>query len=179
MRGALGVLCAVAVCAAAVPAGAATKGVVVARLPSGATLRAYDGSAGPCVSVRASRTTSDDCVGRVPRYAPQARLGITGGEGGTIGFGVVPADVTAGDVELPDGQRVRADTFAGEAYHGRAAGRVRFALIELPDASSPGDLVRFLDAAGNVIGARDTGPLSGPITVPARTFAHTSRGTVV
>src|SRR4051794_36601801 len=105
MRGALGVLCAVAICAAAVSAGAAPKGVVVARLPSGATLRAYDGREGPCVTVRASGTTSDDCVGRVPRYAPEARLGITGGQGGTIGFGVVPADVAAVDVELPDGRR--------------------------------------------------------------------------
>jgi hypothetical protein len=92
--------------------------------------------------------------------------------------GVVAPDVIAVEAELRDGRRVRADTTAGPAYQGAYAGRVRFAVLELPVRTGAVDdsvrIVRFLAADGRTIGAQADFH-SGPYHFDARRVARGGR----
>ena len=74
--------------------------------------------------------------------------------------GAVSAAAASVEVAFPGGQVVRLPTLAGDAYTGRAAGRVRFFLGEITLTDKADDdpaLVRMLDASGTVIGVADDG----------------------
>jgi len=147
------VLCAVPGSAAAaqsvsVPA----KGPVVARDGS-VVLTATDGEGRLCVGFADTRSVFEACGGKGGGVAV---LGPANGSGDRIRAQYVGAAVAAAarsvEVRHAGALLVSGPTVAGEAYRGKRAGGVRFALVRLPPgAPLHGLRVRALDAAGTAV----------------------------
>jgi hypothetical protein len=131
-----------------------TAQVVAGPLASGATLVAFDHGTQLCLDVR--HKGEDDSYAHcapVPDDPRQAQVEEEFGPTPTWHFAAVPADVATVEVVLRNGRVIRAATQPGDAYTGRAAGKVRFFLAESPGNDEP-VLTRLLDASGRVVSAR-------------------------
>ena len=140
--------------------------VVAGPTASGATLVAWDRGDDLCVQLRARVDGFENR--RCARSGFSERPVISSGAAHAV---VAPGD--AGSVELRFARgdaRASGPAVAGDAYRGRFAGRVRFAIVDGPDDGVPW-LARFLDAGGSVIGATEgdgeAPRLAGPFVLAA------------
>jgi hypothetical protein len=144
----LGGLASAAQAAPAAPAAKPPASVVVAG--DGATqLKAHDDSDGQlCLGIETAGGGSESC-----EDSEAGVVVVTGGTSDALYAGIATS-AAAATVELRRaGQLLAAGpTVAGEAYKGKRAGRVRFALLRLP-AKSPSDglRIRALDAHGALV----------------------------
>ena len=144
----LGGLASAAQAAPAVPAAMPAASVVVAS-DGAVTLKAHDDSDGQlCVAIDSDGGGSESC-----EDSDGGVVVVIGGTSDMPYAGIATA-ATAATVELRRaGQLLAAGpTVAGEAYHGKRAGKVRFVLLRLP-ARTPSDglRVRALDAHGALV----------------------------
>jgi hypothetical protein len=158
-------LVAVALIAFAVCADPAAAQQVVGGTPPGATLAVADVEDAHAIELTLGAPDADEPAGRAttdlndaPPLWPDEAVVVTlsRGDAGQVVFGgAVEAAAAAVELRFADGHVVRAATFAGEAYTGLWAGRLRFVLGETTIGEGvDGDpvSVRMLDAAGAVIG---------------------------
>ena len=147
----LAVFAALASAAQAAPAAPAAKrpASVVVASDGAVVLRAYDDSDGQlCISIETPGGDSESC-----EDTDSGVVVVAGGTSDSPYAGIATA-AGAATVELRRaGQPLAAGpTVAGEAYRGKRAGRVRFALLRLP-AKTPSDglRIRALDAHGALV----------------------------
>jgi len=171
---------ALAALALAAPASAASVTVAEA---GGARLEVRDGPRGElCTTLIAAPERADrsGTCNVVPSRPENARWDtVPNGAGREWIGGVVTARVAAVEPAYRPDVRFRAPTVPGDAYRGRARGRVRFFLLEVTGAPRPDppadpepELIRFYDAAGQLVGADSEEdyplfeqPLRGPVTL--------------
>jgi hypothetical protein len=144
----LGGLASKAQAAPAAPAAKKPASVVVAS-DGAITLKAHDDSDGQlCVSIDTGGGSSESC-----EDSDSGVVVVTGGTPDKLYAGIATL-ATAATVELRRAGALLAagPTAAGDAYHGKRAGKVRFALLSLP-AKAPADglRVRALDAHGALV----------------------------
>jgi hypothetical protein len=147
----LGALASTAQAAPAAPAPAAVKApasVVVAN-DGAIALKAHDDSDGQlCVGIDTAGGSAESC-----EDSDSGVVVVTGATSDMLYAGIATL-ASAASVELRRaGQLLAAGpTVAGETYHGKRAGKVRFALLRLP-AKSPADglRIRALDAHGALV----------------------------
>ncbi len=147
----LAALCAAPGTAAAAPPTPA-KAPVVAR-DGAVTLTAKDEERRLCVSFTDGRSLSESCGEKGAGTATlEQAAGFGDGSRGTYVGAAVTAPATSVEVRRAGALLASSATVAGEAYRGKRAGSVRFALVRLPPrAKLDGLRVRALDAAGTAV----------------------------
>jgi hypothetical protein len=104
--------------------------VVAGPTSSGATLSAHDGRHGYlCLETIERDGTGEDC-GRPGLTLRSFGASTSSSRRGMLVYGTTAPEVAAVEVVFPGGKTLRGPTTAGEAYHGRFAGRLRFFLAE-------------------------------------------------
>jgi hypothetical protein len=163
------------VAAAAAPAAVAApaqgageaRTVVVASGPGGAplTLAAQDGPGrGLCLDVGYAGTTTPDALCPAPSRSRSGDLAgprVLAQGATTVLFGTVTAATRRVDLAFSSGRTVKAATYAGRAYTGRAAGDVRFYAVAVEGAPALG-AVTLRGRGGRTRGTRDLDALALP-----------------
>ena len=102
--------------------------VVAGPTSSGATMSARDDRHGDlCLAVVERDGTSEDCE-RPGLTLRSFAASTSSSRRGMLVYGTTAPEVAAAEVVFPGGKTVRATTLAGDSYHGRYAGKVRFFL---------------------------------------------------
>lgn len=134
---------------------AAPAKAVVATGKGGFSLAAYDEKGDLCLELTRVGENSEGC-GDAPDGTQVVSRRGTQGRGPEVLGVAVPASATQVEVRRAGRLLGRVATVAGEAYRGKRAGALRFALVTLPaTAPSDGLRVRALDARGTLIVALD------------------------
>jgi hypothetical protein len=154
-------------------AAAATPPLVVVASDGATQMLAGDELGNLCVGVRTQRDTSRSCE--------RDALGVVDLGGAEAGVRYVAAGVAASaaivEVRRAGQLLVSGPTVAGEAYKGKRAGKVRFALLRLPDnAREDGLRVRVLDAAGSLVAVLATNAVKELVVARGRLLAGRSGG---
>lgn len=160
------------------PAGAPA---VAGPTAAGVELVAFDRGGRLCLGLRSARQARPFAVcERPPRRVrePYVQTMSTGDRRPrAFHLGVVTAEVASVDLLLRRGRTATAATSAGEAYGGRAAGAVRFFLVEAADARGFDELRYLRQRApdGSVLALTDEG-FSGPTPVAGTRVPLVARG---